>query len=823
MAFDKRDSAKIYRPQDGDDLDAIAERETASGNAITPDELARYNWGTSDPEQIDELLRDELGCRRRGADKRFVFASDDQARGELRIPNRFRRDGLALNRTHQVRVNCHDCPDQFLGCCSFPSVTFATDSAFIRPGVVEHLRALESLAQSRPEARIMVFGHTDAVGSEIYNKKLSERRAWSAYAFVVNDPDAWETLYTHPDEDWGLATCKEILVHLGYDPGPVDNAMRDATRDAMRAFLGLADDAPVANDSAFRKALFAAYMGGEHDVDVPADRFLEPGYQGCGEFNPISDTQAADEANRRVTFYLFHPDRLPNLPCGFANLAPCKRQMVSLDSRHTETFRCSFYDSLAKRCPSENPTPPVADELVFVELCEVVTNGKQTELRPPVDSREQYVNLDREVEPDALRPEHGRVVCLKARVAWKSGKSSGLAGQEVRWDAIYTPALRNALEPDANQGFDSAGSGSAFTTTTTDADGWTPIVEYFLSTYGGEDSTLSATLESTGVEKPAGTYTVWKKFWYQVTEMAHPPSGRFELRPHASETFEALFAKDFIRFEEVPASGSGRKLVPYVPVIESDSSDDFARTCFDRDGFVPFKAHILMVDNIFRGTSKDFAILDRTLSTPVWTSPHSYVVREYWEDSKPWVFAGEYRIVGHKKWRSLPRKRITLIQEPIEPKPGKHRLPMAVRHRVRVDFSKAVLKPGPKRKVEIRLRIQIHHWAGFAGHSQNAFIALGFFGLPLKNQAEEALADTVAHEVGHTLGLLNLPPAGSHAHDAWREGKHGHCNSADCTMSYARNHTQANGFHFDAGTKTGCGDHLRRQDFSRSSMSHWKK
>src|SRR5262249_2501721 len=43
------------------------------------------------------------------------------------------------------------------------------------------------------------------------------------------------------------------------------------------------------------------------------------------------------------------------------------------------------------------------------------------------------------------------------------------------------------------------------------------------------------------------------------------------------------------------------------------------------------------------------------------------------------------------------------------------------------------------------------------------------------------------HETGHNLGLLNMPPAGSHDHDTWEEPdaahKH-HCRENDCVMYY---------------------------------------
>ena len=355
MGFDRRENAKRYARQEGDTLQRIAERETTAGNPLTWEEIARFNWGTADAREVDACLRDELGCRKRDAANHYVISADDRPRSDLLIPVRFGRPGLALETTYTLRVRGKRCPDQFLGCCSLPGVTFAFDSSFVRPTVVQHLQPLEALARAHPAAKIMIFGHTDAVGDEIYNKKLSERRAWSVHAFITNDADAWETLYNHGDERWGVPVLQEILADLGHDPGPADGDWGHRTQAAARAFLGLPTGAPVENDAAFRTRLFAAYMAGKHDVDLPRERFMAPGYMGCGEFNPIEQTPEAVEANRRVTFYFFDPARLPNLPCAFADVAPCERQMVSPGARHTSTFRCSFYDSLAMRCPGEGP------------------------------------------------------------------------------------------------------------------------------------------------------------------------------------------------------------------------------------------------------------------------------------------------------------------------------------------------------------------------------------------------------------------------------------------------------------------------------------
>ena len=377
MAFKSWQGSRSYRPADGDTLTAIAEREAAAGNPISAEDIARFNWGTEDPEEIQTLMRDELGARARDGDRGFVLSGDDSARSELRIPEAFEQRGFSLEQTHQVRVTRKECPPQFLDCCSLPAITFDFDSSFVKPAVVDHLAAVETLVRSHPEAKLMVFGHTDAVGDELYNKKLSERRAWAVYAFVLNDPDAWETLYNHPDENWGLRVVQEILADLGHYQDTIDGDMGPATRGAMRAFLGLDESAPVSNDAAFRRDLFAAYMGGKHDIEIDADRFMDPGFMGCGEFNLLEPTDSAEEKNRRVTVYAFNNDRLPNLPCAFADCGPCKNQMVTLENRNQEGFRCSFYDSWAKRCPCEGPAveslvilfhAPESTRLLFQEM-----------------------------------------------------------------------------------------------------------------------------------------------------------------------------------------------------------------------------------------------------------------------------------------------------------------------------------------------------------------------------------------------------------------------------------------------------------------------
>ena len=308
----------------------------------------------------------------------MVVATDEPRARNLVVPVRFEaRKPLSVDRLYQLRIRKQECPKQFLGCASFPAVTFRTASSFIRPAVIDQLAHLEGLFKRNPEAKVTIFGHTDKVDDEVFNKKLSERRAWSAYAFIRKDADAWETLYNHDSETWGVPVIQEILADLGHDPGETSPKLTEDTKRAMREFLQLEEGAPVSNDTGFRRQLFLAYMNGKHAIELPEDCFINDGFMGCGEFNPIADTEEESETNRRVTFYFFHPERLPAFPCKFVDVAPCKRQLVSLDHRHKKSFGCSFYDSLACSCKKES-IPLFTDLRILIAMYDGKPTGSHS-------------------------------------------------------------------------------------------------------------------------------------------------------------------------------------------------------------------------------------------------------------------------------------------------------------------------------------------------------------------------------------------------------------------------------------------------------------
>lgn len=65
------------------------------------------------------------------------------------------------------------------------TVNFAFNSTTLSPEARATLRAQAAWIRQFPEVRFRVYGHTDAVGSNVYNKRLGLRRARAAVAYLT--------------------------------------------------------------------------------------------------------------------------------------------------------------------------------------------------------------------------------------------------------------------------------------------------------------------------------------------------------------------------------------------------------------------------------------------------------------------------------------------------------------------------------------------------------------------------------------------------------------------------------------------------------------
>jgi outer membrane protein OmpA-like peptidoglycan-associated protein len=213
-------------------------------------------------------------------------------------------------------------------------VHFRFDSAFVEPCMLRVLERLFGYAQSHPSEKILVVGHTDLVGDGTYNQALSERRARSVFALLTfGTSDAlragaitdWDQLRrqktTGLNDAWGVREYQYLLQHLQYYSGNIDEQHGPKTDAAVRAFqqdnslpiTGLVDDPTW-------QKLVEAYLGAGA-LALPKERFMPNAkngcdggilkWLGCGEQDPVRNTQDAWRPNRRTEILFVQADRLP--------------------------------------------------------------------------------------------------------------------------------------------------------------------------------------------------------------------------------------------------------------------------------------------------------------------------------------------------------------------------------------------------------------------------------------------------------------------------------------------------------------------------------
>lgn len=103
--------------------------------------------------------------------------TDNGTFGEANMNNHLamtREDGFALNLSKRF---AEEVPS---------TINFAFDSATLDAEAQATLRRQADWIRQFPEVRFRVYGHTDLVGSDAYNKQLGLRRAQAAVAFLTS-------------------------------------------------------------------------------------------------------------------------------------------------------------------------------------------------------------------------------------------------------------------------------------------------------------------------------------------------------------------------------------------------------------------------------------------------------------------------------------------------------------------------------------------------------------------------------------------------------------------------------------------------------------
>jgi hypothetical protein len=468
-------------------------------------------------------------------------------------------------------------------------------------------------------------------------------------------------------------------------------------------------------------------------------------------------------------------------------------------------------------CPADGGSPACNnDQVKLVEVAEVVTvNGSPTR-HPVVNSRIQYINLDDKVDTTKPHPEYGRKIQLQARIEWVSGdKSRSLAGHKVYWKISPPSSNKSGLTGKEKEGFDSAGSGTLKKAANTTADGWCDVVNFYPSLYGGDVFSVFATDKSDySGGMPTGTYTVWRKFWYQVTEMddGTGTGSVLSLPAPVTSAFESGYRTVFMEFHEV----TPRNKAAYVAnLADATARANAARPHFTADSLVPFKAHIMTID--FSGTGSELKSVADTLTGTTWTSADWLFVWRLDPGAFPWKVSAQYQVAGTTTWTDIPNSAISTTTHSTQKGFKK----------IKLDFSSGSVTPTAAAPVKIKLSVKCagpNIALGWGGGSHHLFLCTG------------ALHDTDAspnwdltqrsdcvHEIGHALGLVNLRPAAAGS-QSWEDTAHAnHCikPATSCAMFWMSSTTRLTTFHLDGGV--GCHDYLRRQDYSRSVLGNqWK-
>ena len=209
-------------------------------------------------------------------------------------------------------------------------VHFWFDKAFVEPCLRAALAQAAEHARNHPDEKLIILGHTDLVGSDIYNQSLSERRGRSVFAFLTfgRDPAAavaeWERLRRRAsgalpsiDDTWGTREYQYMLQDLDFYQGNIDGLDGPTTAAGIRAFqqekklpvTGVVDDATWS-------ALIKAYLE-QDSFAIPASQFFGNcdgellKWLGAGETDPIKNTQDAFRPNRRTELLFVRANKIP--------------------------------------------------------------------------------------------------------------------------------------------------------------------------------------------------------------------------------------------------------------------------------------------------------------------------------------------------------------------------------------------------------------------------------------------------------------------------------------------------------------------------------
>ncbi|MFX0196153.1 MAG: hypothetical protein ACFFCW_08525 [Candidatus Hodarchaeota archaeon] len=97
-----------HKVKTGESIKSLAEEAD-----LTWQKLAKFNWDTDVPKEINDHLRDDVGCTVKTPDGNNYKFDDSDDPGIIYIPNKWEKMGLTTEKTHIIQVSCLRGPTKF--------------------------------------------------------------------------------------------------------------------------------------------------------------------------------------------------------------------------------------------------------------------------------------------------------------------------------------------------------------------------------------------------------------------------------------------------------------------------------------------------------------------------------------------------------------------------------------------------------------------------------------------------------------------------------------------------------------------------------------
>jgi hypothetical protein len=367
--------------------------------------------------------------------------------------------------------------------------------------------------------------------------------------------------------------------------------------------------------------------------------------------------------------------------------------------------------------------------------------GNAAIVRPAAAPGRQYINLPKGVDGAGKeQPHYERYIQLRARVKWKGGGSGSLAGKTVHF--AFTPTYGSdrpaQLYPGGVEGFTTGEKATA----ATDTDGWTPVVNFLVSMYGGDKFKISAQADedgkgTLGPKKETGDYEVWRKIFYSLDCMNRPDGSDYSDRV-TEATLISEYKKSFLELERVGALDNPAHAL----LVEKDTSNVWAAA--ELPAQAARTLNFGLIDTLAKGAPIPFTLeTDATGESFAWSLSGGSYAFDLSAQNK-WLTSAKYYdknlAVGARVLTDLPFNKVTLALDGLD-------------YKLAVDVAGVVAGGLALNRIHVVLDLKKRDFLSGMSWGPITLVGMRWREKEYPGQEGDAAMHTMFHESGHFLGV----------------------------------------------------------------------